>query len=386
MPSNTNSLPRLELILLTATRTVINTGFRMVYPFLPVLSRGLGIPFETAALAVSGRWLLGLGIPVVGQLADLRGRKTAVMIGMALFALGILVVAIWPTFFGLLLTLVITALGRHLVDPAIQAYVGDRVPYSKRGRAIAIVEMGWSLAFLIGIPIIGWVIAKRGWLAPFPILAIAAAIALLLVLVTIEGDDSQDRGGTSIVKNLRVLFSSKLALAGIAVSFLISAGNETFSIIFGAWMEEGFNLEILALGSATAVIGFADLAGVTLVATITDRLGIRNSLGIGIALTTGAVLLLPTFSTSVGSALLMVFLLYLFFEFSVVSNMTRMTELEPKIRATMMSGLIAGSQLGRGIGAWLGPVLFKSGIWSNCIVAGSLNIIALVIIYRFVRE
>lgn len=386
MPSQTNSLPRVDLFLLTATRTIINTGFRMVYPFLPVLSRGLGIPFETAALAVSGRWLLGLGIPVVGQLADLRGRKTAVMVGLAVFTVGILVVAVWPTFLGLLLTLVLSALGRHLLDPAIQAFVGDRVPYSQRGRAIAIVEMSWALAFVLGIPLIGWVISKGGWLAPFPLLALAAGATLILIFFIIDDDISHVQEISSIGKNLRSLITSKLALAGIAVSFSISAGNEVFSIIYGAWMEAGFDLSVLALGSATAVLGFADLSGVGLVAILTDRLGTRNSLGIGIALTAVASILLPIFSLSVGSALVMVFFFYLFFEFSIVSNMVRMTELEPGLRATMMSGLIAGSQLGRGIGAWLGPFLFQSGIWSNCIVAACLNIIALVIMYRFVRE
>lgn len=386
MTTNTNTLSRVDLVLLTATRTVVNTGFRMVYPFLPAISRGLGIPFETAALAVSGRWLLGLGIPVTGQLADLRGRKTAVLIGLGFFVLGILVVALWPTFIGLLITLVLTALGRHLLDPAIQAFVGDRVPYSRRGRGIAIVEMGWSLAFLIGIPLTGYVISEGGWLAPFPLLAMAGGIVFVLVFLIVEDDGSTKRNAASIGSNLRSLISSKLALAGIAISFFISCGNECFNIIYGAWMEQGFNLEILAIGTATAILGFADLTGEGLVATITDRIGIRNSLTIGIALTVLTSLFLPLLSSSVVSALLMVFFFYLFFEFSVVTNLARMTELKPDIRATMMSGLIAGAQLGRGIGALVGPVLFQSGIWLNCIAAGSLNIAALVIISRFVRE
>jgi predicted MFS family arabinose efflux permease len=379
-------LPRIELVLLTATRTVINTGFRMVYPFLPLISRGLGIPFETAALAVSGRWLLGVSIPVVGQLADLRGRKTAMLVGVGTFALGILVIVVWPSFLGLLITLILTALGRHLLNPAIQAYVGDRVPYKQRGRAIAIVEMGWSFAFLGGIPLIGWVIARRGWVAPFPLLALAAAIALFLILIIIENDSFRISERTSIKENLRALFSSRLVIMGIGISFLISAGNESFNIIFGAWMESGFNLEIIALGSATAVLGLADLIGVGLVATITDKIGIRTGLGIGIGLTALAALILPLISKDLVSALLAVFLFYLFFEFSIVSNIARTTELIPDSRATMMSGVIAGSQLGRGIGAWLGPVLFNYGIWANCIVAASLNFIALAIIIKFMRE
>jgi predicted MFS family arabinose efflux permease len=379
-------LPRIELVLLTATRTVINTGFRMVYPFLPLISRGLGIPFETAALAVSGRWLLGVSIPVVGQLADLRGRKTAMLVGVGTFALGILVIVVWPSFLGLLITLMLTALGRHLLNPAIQAYVGDRVPYKQRGRAIAIVEMGWSFAFLGGIPLIGWVIARRGWVAPFPLLALAAAIALFLILIIIENDSFRISERTSIKENLRALFSSRLVIMGIGISFLISAGNESFNIIFGAWMESGFNLEIIALGSATAVLGLADLIGVGLVATITDKIGIRTGLGFGIGLTALAALILPLISKDLVSALLAVFLFYLFFEFSIVSNIARTTELIPDSRATMMSGVIAGSQLGRGIGAWLGPVLFNYGIWANCIVAASLNFIALAIIIKFMRE
>lgn len=379
-------LPRIEIVLLTATRTIINTGFRMVYPFLPLISRGLGIPFETAALAVSGRWLLGVSIPVVGQLADLRGRKTAMLVGVGTFALGILVIVVWPSFLGLLITLMLTALGRHLLNPAIQAYVGDRVPYKQRGRAIAIVEMGWSFAFLGGIPLIGWVIARRGWVAPFPLLALAAAIALFLILIIIENDGSGNPERTSIKENLRALYSSRLVIMGIGISFLISAGNESFNIIFGAWMESGFNLEIIALGSATAVLGLADLIGVGLVATIADKIGIRTGLGIGIALTALAALILPLFSKDLASALLAVFLFYLFFEFSIVSNIARTTELIPDSRATMMSGVIAGSQLGRGIGAWLGPVLFNYGIWANCVVAASLNFIALAIIIKFMRE
>lgn len=246
--------------------------------------------------------------------------------------------------------------------------------------------MGWSFAFLGGIPLIGWVIARRGWVAPFPLLALAAAIALFLILLIIENDSIRISERTSIKENLRALFSSRLVIMGIGISFLISAGNESFNIIFGAWMESGFNLEIIALGSATAVLGLADFIGVGLVATITDKIGIRTGLGIGIGLTALAALILPLFSKDLASALLAVFLFYLFFEFSIVSNIARTTELIPNSRATMMSGVIAGSQLGRGIGAWLGPVLFNYGIWANCVVAASLNFIALAIIIKFMRE
>lgn len=151
-------------------------------------------------------------------------------------------------------------------------------------------------------------------------------------------------------------------------------------------METGFNLKIIALGSVTAILGLADLGGEGLVATITDKIGIRTSLGVGIALSAMAALFLPLISENLVGALFMVFLFYLFFEFSIVSNVARTTELAPDMRATMMSGVIAGSQLGRGIGAWIGPSLFNIGIWANCVVAAGLSLTALVIMFKFVRE
>ena len=42
------AVPRLRLLLLifSSARLVLNTGFRMAYPFLPAFSRGLGVDLD----------------------------------------------------------------------------------------------------------------------------------------------------------------------------------------------------------------------------------------------------------------------------------------------------------------------------------------------------
>jgi hypothetical protein len=40
----------------TLTRLVVSTAFRMVYPFLPALARGLGMPIEAVAAASRLCW------------------------------------------------------------------------------------------------------------------------------------------------------------------------------------------------------------------------------------------------------------------------------------------------------------------------------------------
>ena len=49
-------------------------------------------------------------------------------------------------------------------------------------------------------------------------------------------------------------------------------------MVYGAWLEKAFNVSIVALGIATGVIGIAELVGEILVATISDRFGLKSML------------------------------------------------------------------------------------------------------------
>ena len=46
---------RCDLLLIFLFRTVLNSGYRMMYPFLPAFSRGLGVDLKTMSLALSVR-------------------------------------------------------------------------------------------------------------------------------------------------------------------------------------------------------------------------------------------------------------------------------------------------------------------------------------------
>jgi len=51
---------RRTLAIILYARLLINAQMRLVYPFLPVISRGLGLPLETTALLVGIRSLAGV--------------------------------------------------------------------------------------------------------------------------------------------------------------------------------------------------------------------------------------------------------------------------------------------------------------------------------------
>src|SRR4030067_2138424 len=116
MPSPQPPPPRMrfQLAAFPFPRTVLNPAFRMVYPFLPVFARGLGVDLPTIALAVTARSSVGLASPILGSIADARGRKANMLLGLVLFSVGASLVAIWPAFPVLGVSMVLATPGKVL--------------------------------------------------------------------------------------------------------------------------------------------------------------------------------------------------------------------------------------------------------------------------------
>jgi predicted MFS family arabinose efflux permease len=317
----------------------------------------------------------------------MRGRKFAMLVGLLLFTAGMVLVTLWPTYPALFAALLLASASKLIFDPSMQAYLGDRVHYTRRGLAIAVTEIGWSGAFLVMIPLAGWLIARTDrWQAPFPWLAGFAVLSIFLLWRVIPSDSTGASKRPSLAQGLRLILGHPAALAGLSVGLLLSLSNEVVAIVYGAWMEDSYGLDVAALGVASAVIGFAELGGEGLVAGVVDRLGKRRSVMVGIALNAGASLLLPLLSGGVELALVGLFLLFLTFEFALVSSLPLMTELVPHARATLMAGNVAGLSAGRMIGSLIGPLLFEWGLLANSLTAVGLDLVALVALIAFVRQ
>lgn len=378
---------RVQIATFTLARTVLNTGQRMVYPFLPTFARGLGVDLEVVALAVTARSGLGLVSPLFGSLADRRGRKAAMIAGMLVFAGGLALVPVAPVYGALLVALLLSGMGKLLFDPAMQAYIGDRVHYTRRGLAIAVTEVSWSGAFLLGMPLIGWLIDRSGrWYAPFPLLAGLGFGAAVLLWQVVPSDAAGSADRPSLAQGARIVLAHPPALAGLATGFFLSGGNEVVGIVYGAWLEDAFALKVTALGAASIVIGIAELTGESAVAGWVDRLGKRRAVAAGLGANALAAVLLPALGFGVSGALVGLFLFYITFEFAIVSIIPLMTELVPGARATLMAGNVAAMSSGRMVGALIGPPLFGLGLMANGITTAICNGIALALVIVLIRQ
>ena len=390
-PTNHSGSVVLRLGVALAGRLVLNTGRRMVYTFAPTFSRGLGVPLTSITSLIAVNQASGLAGPIFGSLGDRWGYRTVMLGGLSLLSLSLLLGGFFPAYGVMVVVLFLSGLAKVAFDPSLQAYVGARVPYERRGLAMGVIEMAWAGSTLVGVPLVGLLIDSSGWRAPLFVLgglAGAAALGILFVFPPPQRDLTPvSQVSQSVGEVWRALTRSRTALGALVFSAFVCAANDIVFVMYGAWLESGFGLKVVALGAATTVIGVAELAGEGLTALLADRVGLARAAVIGVILSTLSYLLPLVIGGSLVGALVCLFLIFLTFEFSIVTSFSLFTEIMPGARATLLSSNVAALSLGRVVGAVSGGALWVTfGLGGTSAAAAAFSCLGLFSLVWAVRH
>ena len=129
-------------------RVVMNTAYRMVYPFLVIFARGLGLDISVISGLIGNRAIIGVANPFLFPFIETRGRKFGMLLGVGLFILGMGMVALYPSLTTLGISLVLGMLSKSIFDPSLASYVADHVAYEKAAPYLVSWNLpGHSLSF-----------------------------------------------------------------------------------------------------------------------------------------------------------------------------------------------------------------------------------------------
>lgn len=367
-----------QITIIFLARTSLHTAHRIIYPFLPSLARGLGISLQAASGLVTLRMVAGMTAPVLGVAGDRYGRRRTMVAGLLLVAFASLLLAGAGTAGAAAVAFILYGLSKAAYDPAMQAYIGDTVPYARRGRAIGIIELSWSCAWLVGVPVSGFLIESLGWRAPWAGLMVLGLLGAWLTHTRLPPGRIAPAGSTStpplsevlgsLLGTWRSLLHRRPATALLATSLCLSMAIEIPFIVYGAWLETEFGLSLTALGLASMAVGLAEATAELGTTVVTDRLGKRRSTLLGSLGLAASLALLPWLSQhGLPAAMAGVVLMLLSFEFAFVSLLPLATELAPDARASYLSLNITAQSLGRVIGAAVGGWLW---LWQKQVLPG----------------
>jgi predicted MFS family arabinose efflux permease len=366
-------------------RLFFNTAVRFGYTFAPALGRGLGVPLTSVTSLLAAGQATGLFGLISGPLTDRAGRRRMMLAGCAMLAGGMLVGGVLSVYWAIGLALFLAGLGKVFFDPALQSYIGDWVPYERRGRAFGLSEFAWAGSLLVGVPLVALLISRLGWRSPFFLLGGAGLLGAAAVMVWFPRDPPagpRSDIAAGLWRAWRRVSQEPAALYTLAFGFLVGGANQILFVVYGVWLEDAYGLSIVALGAASLILGFAELAGEGLMASIADRVGLRRAVMAGTVALVLSYVLLPALGRTLVGAVAGLFIVFLCFEFTVVTTSSFVIEILPGERATMLSSLMAASSLGRVIGVvvgglvWLAGGLVANALFAAVIVGAALACLA----------
>ncbi len=353
-----------KVVVITFNRLLLNTSRRFIYTFAPALGRAFGVPLTsiTSLIAINqGTTVLGV---LFAPLGDRFGYKNLMLTGLACLTAGMLASGILPFYVMLIFSLLLAGLGKSIFDPAIQAYVGQRVPFHRRGMVFGILELSWAGSTLIGIPLAGILIEKAGWQTVFITIGVLSLVGFFLILFFIARDNNTRKNQNAVKAPTALwkdLFKNRPAIGALVFAFFVCIANDNIFVVYAAWLEDSFHLSIVALGIGTGVVGAAEIAGELGTAALSDRIGLKKAVFSGLLLSILSFMVLPFTDKTLTLALLGLFFVFVSFEFLIVAAMSLFTELVPESRATMMSAFFACAGFGRVVGAMIGGPIWLSG-------------------------
>lgn len=410
------------------TRLFTDSGVQVFFPFLRAIADGLGISTVELGRWISLRSLMGLLSPLFGIMADRRGYRHVMRLGLLLGAGGYAAIAasvnVWTFSAGLILS----AVGTFAFLPSLGAYLSARLPYHRRARGLGIVEYAWALSGILGLYLFGQLISAFSWRLPFAILAAGLFLAFLFyrllppsnapvaapkvhtVLpwqgeVKPPGDSAMQMdaepsstaesallgNSENFLDRLKTFFdlggNRRSAWASLMASALVMFSGFHLFISYGVWLSDEYGQGPAQLGLIALILGIADLCASVSVSAFADRIGKRRSLIGSSSLVMFGCLLLPWLNQGLWWGTIGLIVVRFSFELCAVTVLPLISEQAPEQRGKVMSLMVATSLLGTSFGGFTGPWAYETwGVWGLGYVPALTFLFTALIVWFWVRE
>ncbi|TQN28537.1 DHA1 family inner membrane transport protein [Haloactinospora alba] len=349
----------IAILALTLGSFGIGTTEFVAMGVLPNVAADMGVSTATAGTLVSS-YALGVvvGAPLLAAAGARLSRKTMLLAMMGMFTLGSLLTVAAPDFGTLVAARVLTGLphGAFLGIGAVVA--ADLVPRHKRGRAVARVLLGLTLANIGGVPV-GTLLAQQlGWRWTFAVVALigAATVASIWALVPRQ---EHDAGQASLRGELRV-FRRPQVWAAFAIVVFGFGGTFAFYTYINPMLSDVTGFRPLLVTVMLAVFGLGMTAGTLLGGRLADRSPMR-SLALSLPALSAMMALFLVTAHSKPLAVVNVFLIGVTGFVAIACIQTMILDKAREAPSLASSGMHSAFNVANALGSALGGAVLSAG-------------------------
>lgn len=188
---------RLMLLTLMALQFTMIVDFMIIMPLSSQLMAVFDIqPAQFGLLVSSYSIAAGVSSLLASSLGDRFDRRNALLVSYVGLLVATLACAFANTYLLLLLARVIAGFFGGVLSSIVLAIVGDLFPPQKRGKAMGVVMLAFSLAAIAGVPLGLFIANHFSWQTPFTALTLAAVVVLVVaykVIPSVRGHLDQPR-------------------------------------------------------------------------------------------------------------------------------------------------------------------------------------------------
>ncbi|MEK9279839.1 MFS transporter [Bradyrhizobium sp. ISRA442] len=258
----------------------IGTEGFVIAGLLPGIAADLQISVSAAGQLVTAYALTyAVGSPILAVTLNNVDRRTVLALALSTFIAGNLVAMMTSGYMLLLASRMLMALGAGLCMPtALGVSVAVASP-ERRGRAVALVTSGITVATVVGVPLGNFVGSLFGWRATFAMVALLGTVALAGLLFGLPR--GLPRNTASLAERLAVARHGNVLIA-LLITILWALGGFTVFTYFAVPLKSlGFDASRISL--ALLVFGGAAAIGNMLGGVLADRLGTLATAALGLA-------------------------------------------------------------------------------------------------------
>ncbi|MER5931760.1 Cmx/CmrA family chloramphenicol efflux MFS transporter [Streptomyces sp. NPDC002054] len=349
----------LAVYVLGMSAFALGTSEFMLSGLLPFVADDLGVSISQAGLLVSA-FAIGMvvGAPVLAA-TTLRVPRRITLAGLLLvFALGHAVGALTSSYGVLFASRIVSALACAGFWAVGAATAVGMVPEDRRGRAMAVLVGGLTVANILGVPAGAFVGQHASWRVAFWGVGAIAVLAVFGVLRFVPEGSNSRGSGPRLRAELRAYRDGEVWLA-LGTTALVSAGIFCAFSYLAPVLTEVAGLSAGSVPWVLALFGIGAFAGITVGGRFTDR----HPFAV-LKAGTGAVAVLLAVLALAPRAGLIVPLVFLFgvagFAISPALN-ARVYGLAGEAPTLAGATNVAAFNVGNTAGPWFGGLLIDAG-------------------------
>ncbi|MGW7572034.1 Cmx/CmrA family chloramphenicol efflux MFS transporter [Streptomyces tendae] len=263
----------LPLYLLAVAVCAMGTSEFMLAGLVPDIASDLGVGVGTAGTLTSA-FAIGMvvGAPLVAALARSRPRRAGLLAFVLAFAAAHAVGALTTSFPVLVATRVVAALANAGFLAVALTAAAALVPADRKGRALAVLLSGTTVATVAGVPGGALLGTLLGWRATFWAVALLCLPAALGVLAGIPAGRARDAAaeGPSLSVELAQLRTGRLLLV-MLLGALVNASTFAGFTFLAPVVTDTAGLGELWVSVALVLFGAGSFVGVTVAGRLSDR-------------------------------------------------------------------------------------------------------------------